>query len=308
MEQTRVKIIADSISEEGVRITTWELEYPRYIHGEVMTHRVFSRNAASSRAIPINSMIELIENDVAMPVSWGMNKSGMQAEETHSSSATCEYAWKKAAKSAIEHAKALQGLGLHKQICNRVIEPFQRMKTVVTATSFDNWFHLRNHSDAQPEIADLAKKMYDAHKENTPQLLESGMWHLPYIQTYICPEYGNVVYHLGDEDLTDLTLEEATKVSASCCAQVSYRKSDDSLEKALKIWDMLVNMQPVHASPFEHQATPMKSSLGADFDFWEEGVTHLDDEGVLHSGNFKGWIQHRQLIPNHECNNYEGDK
>jgi thymidylate synthase ThyX len=77
------KIIADSISESeyGDRITTFELEYPRFIHGELMTHRLFSRNAASSRAIPINKMMDQVLTAPAMPVEWGLNKSGMQAEE-----------------------------------------------------------------------------------------------------------------------------------------------------------------------------------------------------------------------------------
>ena len=78
--QMEVKVIADSISESGKRITTFQLKYPRFIHSEVMTHRVFSRNASSSRAIPVKKMIEQVRNNPAMPIHWGANQSGMQAK------------------------------------------------------------------------------------------------------------------------------------------------------------------------------------------------------------------------------------
>ena len=296
----KAKIIADSICA-GSRITTFELEYPRFIHGELMTHRMFSRNAASSRAIPVDTMMQLIEDSPAKPVEWGMNQSGMQAKELHTSSAGCEWVWCMAAKDAVASAKALQKQGLHKQIVNRVLEPFQVMKTVVTATEYANWFYLRNHSDAQPEIHVLAEKMLEAFNSSTPVELKSGEWHLPYVGVNV-EGTGRISYHLEDEegDVTQMVhLEDALKISASCCAQVSYRKQDDSLEKALKIWDMLVGMKPVHASPFEHQATPMEDNCDSDTRFWEEGVTHSDRTGCKWSGNFKGWIQHRQLIKGH---------
>lgn len=303
----KAKIIADSICA-GSRITTFELEYPRFIHGELMTHRMFSRNAASSRAIPVDTMMKLIEDSPAKPVEWGMNQSGMQAKELHTSSAGCERAWGVAAKDAVASAKALQTLGLHKQIVNRVLEPFQVMKTVVTATEYANWFYLRNHSDAQPEIHVLAEKMLEAFNSSTPVELLSGEWHLPYVGINASGT-GRIGYHLEDEEgnVTQMVhLEDALKISASCCAQVSYRKQDDSLEKALKIWEMLVGMKPVHASPFEHQATPMRNPLQSRFPqegyengCMEEGITHMDVSGNVWSGNFKGWIQHRQLIKGH---------
>lgn len=310
--QISAKIIADSISPDGQRITTWELEYPRWIHSELNTHRMFSRNAASSRAIPVSKVIDMVENTPAMPVQWGLNQSGMQAKENHKDLASCEYVWKKTAERAVWGARKLVDLGLHKQIVNRVLEPFQRMKTVVTATEYDNWFHLRNHTDAQPEIHLLAKIMYDKIQEATPNKLRLGEWHLPYVEFHRCDDKGGVIYGLRGVDCVELPLEDAIKISASCCAQVSYRKTDESLEKALKIWDMLVTMTPVHASPFEHQATPMFISNwycegGKTSSMWEEGITHVDRDGQYWSGNFKGWIQHRQLISNHVCEEYGGE-
>ena len=313
----KAKIIKDSITEAGKRITTFELEYPRFIHSELMTHRLFSRNAASSRAIPIEKMLQQIATQPAMPIEWGLNKSGMQADEALEGvrAKAAELQWKRAAQSAVEQAKILQDMGLHKQIVNRVLEPFQMMKTVVTATEFDNFFWLRKHSDAQPEIHALAISMYECYSASTPQVLKSGEWHLPYVESVRSHE-GKQVFpknpvHMNDKDTTIsctefLTLEEALKVSASCCAQVSYRKTDDSLEKALKIYGQLVTMSPVHASPFEHQATPISSGW-PEFEgsVEEKGVTHADTNGRLWSGNFKGWIQYRQLIRGNTCWDFE---
>jgi hypothetical protein len=197
-------------------------------------------------------------------------------------------------------AKNLQDFGLHKQIVNRVLEPFVHMKVVVTATEWNNWFYLRDHKDAQPEIRILAAMMKEIVTDATPQELKAGEWHLPYVANE--RHRGGLRSKL--EDGTLITLEDAKKVSSSCCAQVSYRVLDESLEKALKIYDQLVTMTPVHASPFEHQATPMyqkcvDEACDADFECWQDGVTHMDRKGNFWSGNFQGWIQHRQLIDGH---------
>lgn len=266
------KLIQHSIRIAGQEILTYELEYPRFIHSELMTHRVFSRNAASSRAIPIAKMLEQIEANPARPVHWGLNQAGMQANSEHSNTATCEWTWQKAANSAAESARSLQALGLHKQIVNRVLEPFQMMKTVVTSTEWENFFELRNHEDAQPEIHELASVMLDAYKASTPKLVRAGQWHVPYVDRFY--QGGTIKYF---SDGIELSVEDALMVSSSCCAQVSYRKNDTSIEKAKMIYGRLVDSKPVHASPFEHQATPTKMP-----DNW--------------SGNFKGWEQHRKVL------------
>lgn len=309
------KIIADSVSENNNRITTFELSYPRFIHSELMTHRLFSRNAASSRAIPIEKMIEQVESNPAMPIEWGVNIAGMQAKTTHMHRPLCEMTWKLCAARAVESAEALKALGLHKQIVNRVLEPFQWMKTVVTATEFDNFFWLRCHPDAQPEIRKLAELMYEEYKGNKPILLKHGGWHVPYYQGnygngvwkdcgYARPEdVGNTNWEATDWKRGGYTLEQALKISASCCAQVSFRTADDSLEKAERIYDRLVSSVPVHASPFEHQAIAISKT-----DISQGGLTHEDCFGNLWSGNFKGWIQFRQLIPDNVCWDYKGKK
>lgn len=288
------KIISDSISNKGHRITTFELEYPRLIHSEFMTHRLFSRNAASSRAIPINKMVEQVLEDPAMPVEWGINKAGMQSNELHPDPELCKKVWKKAADRAVKSAKELQELNLHKQLANRVLEPFQRMKTILTATELDNFFWLRCHPDAQPEIRALADCMYKEYSNSTPMLLGFGEWHLPYINAFNS-QYFNVDEHGRTKGR--LTLEQAQKISSSCCAQVSYRKLDDDLDKAERIYNQLATTIPVHASPFEHIATPI-------YDKSPETCTHEDMEGNLWSGNLKGWTQYRQNIEGNTCWKY----
>lgn len=296
------KIIQDSISR-GIRITTFELTYPRFIHAELMTHRAFSRNAASSRAIPIEKMLHHIAAEHAEPIHWGMNQAGMQAKQELKGNelAHARQAWNHAALSAVSHSRNMSELNLHKQIANRVTEPFQTMKTIVTATEYDNWFWLRNHTDAQPEIHELAKLMKQARDESFPMILYSGEWHVPYIDRARDYVDNIIVYSVNG---IELDVEKAKKISASCCAQVSYRKLDDSIEKAEMVFDRLSNSVPVHASPVEHQATPCIDLIGGHDEDWQLGVTHMDRFGELWSGNFKGWIQFRQLIPNNVCTNY----
>lgn len=269
------KVIQDSISMSGVRIVTMELEYPRFIHSEFMTHRVFSRNAASSRAIPIAKMIEQVRSHPAAPVEWGANQAGMQAGKEVNDIMGAKIQWQAAAKSACLQAEALERHGLHKQIVNRVLEPFQTMKTVVTTTEWGNFFELRNHKDAQPEIQVLARIMADVMDASKPLQLQDGEWHVPYVDRYTGDD--DIIYEVNGNTVTT---EEALMVSSSCCAQVSYRLLDDSLEKALFVYDKLVNSRPIHASPFEHQ--------GQDVGMGKHQM----------SGNLRGFLQYRKTLEN----------
>ena len=295
------KIIAHSVAPNGQVIVTWELEYPRFIHGEFMTHRLFSRNAASSRAIPVATIIDQVRNNPAMPIHFGENQSGMQAaKELNPILQTgVKWAWRQAAKAAVKWAEVMVKLGLHKQATNRILEPFQTMKTVMTATCMDNFFWLRNHEDAQPEIKELARLMWEALQVSVPTKLEPGDWHTPYFRNGFWKKFPGSNLNMYGE-----SLEDALAISSSCCAQVSYRKLDDTLEKAQMVYKRLVESEPVHASPFEHQATPIPNPVSWD-KMWIDGVTHVDRHGVYWSGNFSGWIQHRQLIPNNVCTKYE---
>ncbi len=280
-------VVQDSYCN-GVRITTLELEYPRFIHAELLTHRQFSRNSASSRAVPVDDMLSLVSSNPAQPVWWGKAQSGMQAREEIDDTSVAETYWNAARYSALDYAETLKDLNLHKQIVNRITEPFQMIRVVVTATEFSNFFSLRDHEDAQPEIRALAKVMDQAMMNSKPMQLQAGDWHVPYV-TRQQDESGQVFY--GDE----ITLDRASArlVSASCCAQVSYRLADRSLDKAERIAQRLLKARPWHASPFEHQATPMRSGSFLDV---EKGMTHMDVQNQLWSANFRQWIQHRQLL------------
>lgn len=304
------KVVCDSVSEQGVRLTTFEIEYPRFIHGELMTHRMLSKNSSSSRAIPIQKMLDQIEGNMAIPIYWGKNKSGMQAvEEVNGYNLEdSKLEWKLAYRSAKHHTNLLSVFGLHKQIPNRLTEPFQMMKVVITGTDWDNFFNLRIHPDAQPEICMLAYKMYQAMRESIPYELKEGEWHLPYVNV---GWNGKGVIAYCDEGFDVLSLEDAIKLSAASCASVSYRTEGMTLEKADKIFDMLIKAEVIHASPFEHLATPIvfkeTNEICNVFEYLDkvEGVTHVNKQGELCSGNLRGWIQYRHLLPNNT--NWEFD-
>jgi hypothetical protein len=295
------KVIADSISPEGVRMTTMEIEYPRFILAELNTHRMLSKNSASSRAIPVKAMHDFIRDNPAMPVHWGKNQPGMKATEelTGPESKNAVFIWNQAKEDALHWADALaHKLAVHKQIANRITEPWMTMKTVISGTEWTNFFHLRNHADAQPEIKALAEAMIVAYTTHLPIELKPGEWHLPYITTATYVPTGELQYF--DENFNRLDVEDAKIISASCCAQVSYRKNDPGFTKAFRLWEQLIENDPVHASPIEHQATPMDIDSMSRFEpeTWQPGVTHVSANSDLWSGNLRGWIQHRKLIQN----------
>ena len=321
------KVVCDSISEQGVRLTTFEIEYPRFILAELNVHRQLSKNSSSSRAIPVQKMLEQIESNMAIPVYWGKSKSGMQASEEVDEDDVWWYEekWKFAFDEVSYRVEQLSDLvegkkgfmkALHKQVPNRLIEPFQMMKTVITGTDFDNFFNLRIHPDADPNICMLAYKMYEAMQESKPVTLKAGEWHLPYVDS--CYEIdqntqekeGKLEYYVGElytKGFKYISLEDAIKLSAASCASVSYRTEGMTLEKADKIFDMLIKAEVVHSSPLEHCATPVKpkfNELGkvrvncSEPQSWEDGVTHMNKQGELCSGNLRGFIQYRHLLPN----------
>lgn len=264
-----VKVVADSISGAGARITTLQLEYPRFIHSEFMTHRVFSRNASSSRAEPVAKRIEKIKHNPAKPVEWGLNKPGMQATEILSKEDgyLAEVYWLEARDQAVKYAEKLLKLNVHKQVVNRILEPFTHISVVCTATNWDNFFHLRLDANAQPEMRALAMDMLKALNESTPIEIDLGDWHLPYVRLEEFIKYYNQ---------PDILL----KMSTARCARVSYLTHDGdnpSVKADTKLYDRLIGDRPMHASPCEHQATPLKNA----------------DE---YSRNFKGWLQHREIV------------
>lgn len=295
-----VKLLTDSVSSiSGVRIRTFELEYQRMFHSELMTHKMLSKNSSSTRAIPVERAIELVLANTAMPIHWGENNPGMQSKKVLDDvkMQLAKSEWLKLRDSIISYVRVMSdksGINGHKQWAGRPLEVMSFIKVVLTGTEFENLWHLRDHKDAQPEFRELVRGMRVASDKSTPVVLKPGQWHLPYIDFINGKYYSNGV---------ELDLDTAKRVSASCCAQASYRRLDDSVDKADKIFDMLNldsdSNDPKHSSPVEHQATPMDdNSIPFNPNTWEYGITHVRRDGSLWSGNFRNWIQFRQLIPN----------
>lgn len=290
------KIIADSISNKGKRITTFELDYHRLFHSEFMTHKMLSKNSSSSRAIPVNRAIELIQENPAIPVHFGRNNPGMQSKEELQGLAreAAEATWIAAMNSALSYMRVLgdkDGINGHKQWVSRIGEPFSMIKVVLTGTEFANLFNLRNHEDAQPEFEELARVMQTAVNESEPNKLKNGQWHLPYIDLIDGKYFCNGI---------EYCLDDAKLISISCCAQVSYRRLDDGIEKAKNLVERLrldSKSKQSHYSPSEHQAVAIDNdNIPFNPNTWQKGITHVDRMGGLWSGNFQGWIQNRQLI------------
>ena len=296
----RAAVIANSVSAiSGEEIVTFLIDFPRFILAEVNTHRNFSRNGASSRAIPVAKSIETLFANPFTPIHFGQNKAGMSADQEvdKTTKFTAKCAWDFAARNAIESAKTLNNLGIHKQVTNRVLEPFSYMRMVVTATEWDNFFWLRLHEDADPHINELARVMLFALQESIPTELQHGDYHVPF--------FGEGYWTPAIEARYGVTAQQAIEHSMSCCAQTSYRKLDMSAEKTEDIIKKLFGGARAHSSCAEHQASPMavpmlsqipSEYLIADYIQVMPEATHLDRHGNFWSNNFKHWSQYRDSI------------
>lgn len=301
-----VEFIQGSVSTNGDRITTLVLEYPRAIHAQLLTHRVFSKNSSSSRAVPAKRAIaQVIENPAQYL--WTQNQSGMQGPVI-TDPVKLEEIQKlynlalSAQARVVETLTDPNGLNVHKQNACRLLEPFQNIRICLTSTEWDNWDWLRIDPDAQGEIVDLANAIKqvrdDAQSEGMYMVLYDGEWHVPFVRRERVAK-NRLCYYTDDNQID---LEDAIKISMSCAAQTSYRVLNQSLEKANDIMGKLFNGSKVHASPSEHQATPIGDvSPILEISNWPNGVTHMDTNAELWSGNFRGFIQNRQLLPNHDA-------
>lgn len=301
----KAEIIADSINPQGCRLTTYILEYPRFVHAEPMTHRMFSKNAASSRAIPIEKMIQQVIDNPAMPVWWGKNQSGMQAKEELNNTdkypvtiknttlgteekieaTTLELAkryWLQARDNAISSVRVLNEIGLHKQIANRILEPWFNIRIILSGTEFENFFALRAHPDAQPEIQALAYKMLEEYNKSEPKKLKEGEWHIPFgdkIDEQRVLQAHDTIYHeLKTPFLNERLNEVKCKIAIARCARVSYfnYEGKDDYEADIKLCDRLFGNVPRHLSPTEHVAQA------------------TNDNKFI--GNFKGFKQYRYFF------------
>lgn len=230
-----VEVLCDSLNPLGVRLTTMRVQMPRFILAEFNTHRQFSRNAGSSRAISTKRRLEQVENDPVFPLEWGLERKGMSASELLTDpndiiDANC--AWKDAANYACQQARALVKLGVHKQVVNRLLEPFTWVSVIVSSTEWDNFFTLRISPKAQPEIKLLATNMQTALHGSTPRNVGWGEWHLP--------------------------LATRREVAVGRLARVSYETSGKTEDEDAALCQQL--MLDGHWSPFEHVAQARKDS------------------------------------------------
>lgn len=317
-------IVCDSVSPAGKRITTFKLRYPKMIHGEFMTHRVISRNASSSRAIPVAKMIAEVRDTAtrAAPVFWGAEQKGMQAvvelDNTNvrrgwllSDRGYARHLWNEAAFAAVRSAELMVEAGIHKQIVNRILEPFSHINVVATATEWDNFFGLRLDAGAQPEMRALAIAMWEARRASTPREIGTGEWHLPFLNDWkqdkeLLLQIGNMKNDASEREMLCI------KVSVARCARVSYESFEtgqrSTVEEDLRLYERLVGSHPLHASPAEHQATP--DDISGPIDVLVEEPTEEDRRvGRMNvqitgrwakseeHGNFVGWRQYRKMLP-----------
>lgn len=263
------KILADNLAPSGKRLTTFEVSFPRIVLAEFNTHRVFSRNSASSRAIPVQKMLQKVMDDPFIPIYWGKNQKGMQAAEELSPEEQHRalHQWMLARDNAISVVQRLQApdIDLHKQIANRLLEPWLWHTVIVTATEWDNFFHLRMHKDAQPEIRRVACMMWDLFDQHVPQDVRVGFVHLP-----LCEDRQDLI-------LAGFSLDEIKRISVGRCARVSYLTHDGKRDPRADIELCARLCKSGHMSPLEHVATAIDTPT--------------------QSGNFIGWAQYRKSLP-----------
>ena len=284
-------ILADSISPDGIRLTTFQLTYWRAIHSELMTHRMFSRCAQSSRATPINKNIESVLNNPWRPAVWTANDKGMVAKHNIPEDIVpvVELAWKTAAKSMATIASALEQVGLHKQVVNRLLEPFSPINVVVSSTDWNNFWKLRCAKDADPSMQLLANTMKEAFDASEPKELFTNDWHLPYIDREKDMELVKEQF----PNLEEWEIKESIfpKISAARCARVSYKTFDGttSIKQDIDLCDRLIKNN--HMSPLEHVAKPdvCVRETEKNIQHWQHSEEH---------GNFRGWRQLRKMMPN----------
>lgn len=264
------KILADHLGPSGKRIVTFEVTFPRIVLAEFNTHRMFSRNSASSRAIPVEKMLKRVQEDPFIPVYWGKNQKGMQAAEELQGEALAraQEEWLLQRDYAVSSVIALQAIDLHKQIANRLLEPWLFHTVIVTATEYDNFFALRTHKDAQPEIRKIAVMMEKLYSESVPKDVPAGFWHLPLVED------------LAELQAAGYTEDQIRRISVGRCARVSYLTHDGKRDPKADI-ELCDRLQASgHMSPFEHVAVSLS--------------------GPTSSGNFNGWQQYRKTLPNED--------
>jgi thymidylate synthase ThyX len=292
-------IIADSYNTVGnKRLTTFIITFPRIVLAEFNTHRMFSRNSASSRAIPFKEMVERCEDTPFVPIKFQKDHSGMQGTEYFEGEQEKQMrdCWLQARHGAVENAKKLHRQNLTKQLCNRGLETYMWHTVIVSATEFENFFALRAHPAAEIHIAALADKMLEQYNLSSPIILQPGEWHIPFSQNIDDKRLIDALYEINQDKLllTNKTLNQAKmEVAIARCARLSYfnfEGKDDYLAD-LKLTNRLSKLG--HWSPFEHVAKAMSLDEQTTMSLW-----HREWQEIGVSGNFRGFEQYRKMFEN----------
>jgi hypothetical protein len=290
------KILADSLAPSGKRLTTFVCTYPRAIHSELMTHRMLTKSSASSRAIPVEKLIQRIVDDPWIPSYIGANQKGMQAGEElrEDKRQWAVDTWLRARDAAVEHARHMISYGVHKQVVNRLLEPWMFITVIITGTEWNNFFALRRHEAAEPHFHELADKMWEAREASTPDEMPTGGWHTPLFgsgrtgvaESWADSDEPSVLKRARDAFPDDIEAaakyaeELMVKISVGRCARVSYLTHDGrrDIKEDIGLHDRLLSQKPMHAAPFEHVAMAL-------------------DQPERH-GNLVGWKSYRMTLPN----------
>ncbi len=318
------KIIADSLSPHGERLTTMEVVIPRIVLAELNTHKMLSKNSASSRAMPVSKLMKMAMDDPYIPERFGINQKGMQSEEylTGVKAEAARTEWLQARDNAMHQVKKLLDLGVHKQFTNRLLEPFLWHTCILTGTDWSNFFHLRCHPAAHPAIKNTADLMFDEYGANKPREVKYTDWHLPY---FFPEDEAPAIEHtmqLNPHATCGEVTADRCRISAGRCARISYLTHDGKRDigKDLDLYDKLVG--PGHMSPLEHPARPLtedeREQYGMHHFVTDKGhtfslkdYTAMDGEifnpygtgkvtghrTTHYCGNFDGFMQLRKTIP-----------
>ena len=303
----QAKIIADSLNPQGDRLTTFIVTFPRIILAEFNTHRMFSRNSASSRAIPFEKMVKSVQENPFIPIAWQKDHKGMQGTEYWTTDIDkLELEWLQAKNKAVFQATTLHDAGVTKQLCNRLLEPFMWHTVIMTSgkEGLENFFNLRNHEDAEIHIQELAKRMKKSMSNSTPKILHTGEWHIPFSDDIDTIKLDSV-FKVGKGPMN--RLEAKIQIATARCARVSYtvvgeEGKEPNYENDIKLHDKL--LESGHFSPFEHCAKAMsyeeyesfiKGTITNNIEGGWKGV-----KGIGWCNNFKGFIQYRYLLENRQ--------
>lgn len=315
--KSSVQLLADSVSGTAsgqvTRLASYEVTGWRFTLAEWNTHCAFARNSASSRAIPVATMLAAYEKAPAWPYAWPAERPGMSGGLPLDGEDLTEA---KELLGAIHHdtfavvRDYVKSRGerprLHKSVLNRVLEPFMWHKFLVTLElPATNFFRQRADASAMPEFRVLAEIMGSLAMAHDPNWLNRGDWHLPYLR----PEEvvsGTVLATIGGDGpnpdiqrLDDHQSVDAREVSIARCARTSTGRQHDIKSYANEtafFRDVLIGSRPPHASPLEHVCTPDPANELMVDAYDPDTNKALGPLRVAKIGKFRGWQSYRHII------------